>query len=98
MQRFTHETNAVQYATNLLVLQPSIDLFSAKETFHVEKHVPGFSQFSNLLHPHFMKMGYKEGDFPVAEEMSKRVISLPVHPFLSKEDILNIISAVKGAV
>jgi perosamine synthetase len=47
------------------------------------------------LHPHFMKMGYKEGDFPVAERMSKQVLSLPVHPSLSDQEIVFVIDAIK---
>lgn len=39
------------------------------------------------LHEHFRKMGYKEGDFPVSEMMSKQVLSLPVNPFVTKEDV-----------
>jgi len=31
----------------------------------------------------FRYLGYKEGDFPVAEEMAKEVISLPIYPELS---------------
>lgn len=48
------------------------------------------------LHPHFMKLGYKEGDFPVAEKMAKEVISLPVHPSLTEEEIRYIIDTIKG--
>jgi len=47
------------------------------------------------LHPFFKKMGYKEGDFPVAEEMSKRVLSLPVQPKLTKEEIERVITTIK---
>lgn len=36
---------------------------------------------------HFRKLGYKEGDFPVSEAASREVLSLPVHPLLSPEDI-----------
>jgi perosamine synthetase len=46
------------------------------------------------MHPFFMKMGYKEGDFPVAEKISKEVLSLPVHPSVTENDINAIISAV----
>tara|TARA_B100000575_G_C23083846_1_gene624541 strand:- start:494 stop:1513 length:1020 start_codon:yes stop_codon:yes gene_type:complete len=34
----------------------------------------------------FDKLNYKPGDFPVAEDCSKRIFSLPMHPYLSKED------------
>jgi dTDP-4-amino-4,6-dideoxygalactose transaminase len=47
------------------------------------------------LQKHFMQMGYKLGDFPVAEDISKRVISLPVHPSLTERDILRIADTLK---
>lgn len=50
------------------------------------------------LHPHFMKLGYKEGDFPVAEKMSKQVISLPVHPSLSVQDVNFVINKIQDYV
>lgn len=43
------------------------------------------------MHPFFTKLGYKKGDFPIAEKLSKQVISLPVHPSVSEEDIDKII-------
>ncbi|MBD3330205.1 aminotransferase class V-fold PLP-dependent enzyme [Candidatus Peregrinibacteria bacterium] len=48
------------------------------------------------LHPHFKNLGYKEGDFPVAERVAKEVLSLPVHPSLSPEDIEKIIETIKN--
>tara|TARA_Y100000294_G_scaffold126480_1_gene117929 strand:+ start:557 stop:1654 length:1098 start_codon:yes stop_codon:yes gene_type:complete len=36
---------------------------------------------------HFRKLGYKEGDFPVAEKLSRQVLSLPVHPHVTKEQM-----------
>lgn len=50
------------------------------------------------LHPHFAKLGYKEGDFPVAERLAKEVLSLPVHPSLTKEEIELIIDKIKEYV
>jgi len=49
------------------------------------------------LHPHFMKLGFKEGDFPAAEKAAKQVLSLPVHPSVTEEDIKTIINAFKEA-
>lgn len=48
------------------------------------------------LHPHFEKMGFKEGDFPVAERISKEVLSLPVHPSLTEEEVEKIIQTIKA--
>lgn len=43
---------------------------------------------------HFRKLGYKEGNFPVAEKLSRQVLSLPVHPNVSKEQLDMMINAV----
>lgn len=47
------------------------------------------------LHSHFKKFGYEEGDFPISEKISKQVLSIPVNPSLSKEDIGMIVKTVK---
>ncbi len=47
------------------------------------------------LHSHFSELGYKEGDFPVAEKLAKQVLSLPVHPSLTAEEIRCIIDKVQ---
>ncbi|MBW2976390.1 DegT/DnrJ/EryC1/StrS family aminotransferase [Candidatus Woesearchaeota archaeon] len=44
---------------------------------------------------HFRRFGYKEGDFPVAEKISQQVISLPVHPYVTNEQLDCIINAFK---
>ena len=36
------------------------------------------------LQPASKEYGYEEGDFPIAEEISKSIISLPVHEYISK--------------
>ena len=40
----------------------------------------------------FSYLGYNKGDFPVAEDLSKRILSLPMHPYLSKDELKLIIS------
>ena len=44
---------------------------------------------------HFKKLGYKEGQFPIAEKLSKQVLSLPIHPHLTQEQLSTIASAIK---
>lgn len=34
-----------------------------------------------------LDLGYKEGDFPVAEAISKRIFSIPMHPYLTDSEI-----------
>ena len=34
----------------------------------------------------FKSLGYKDGDFPISEDFSGRIFSLPMHPYLSNSD------------
>lgn len=47
------------------------------------------------LQPAFKHLGYKKGDFPMAEKMSKEILSLPMSPYLSDDDISTVCSCVK---
>lgn len=47
------------------------------------------------LQPAAKNLGYKKGDFPVAEKHGEQVITLPAHPYLTKEEIEYTISKVK---
>ena len=58
--------------------------------------------FTGLHYPiplHLQKayeyLGYKEGDFPVAEECAKQILSLPMFPELSPKEIEKIASEIK---
>ncbi len=41
----------------------------------------------------YKELGYKRGDFPVAEKVSREIVSLPMYPHLKEEDIKKISSA-----
>lgn len=43
----------------------------------------------------FRSLGYEEGDFPVAEELCRRVVSLPVFPELGRERLEIVADAVR---
>lgn len=43
----------------------------------------------------YSELGYKEGDFGVAEDISNRIFSLPMHPYLSDEKIEYIVDTIK---
>jgi dTDP-4-amino-4,6-dideoxygalactose transaminase len=46
------------------------------------------------LQPASRRLGYKEGDFPVAERQAKRIITLPVHQHLRAEQVKYMIDCV----
>jgi len=41
------------------------------------------------------KFGYKEGDLPITEEISKKVLTLPMYPTLKKEEMDDVITKIK---
>ncbi|WP_028988222.1 DegT/DnrJ/EryC1/StrS family aminotransferase [Thermicanus aegyptius] len=43
----------------------------------------------------YRSLGYKEGDLPVAERVSKRILALPLSPFLSEAEQEQVISALR---
>lgn len=46
------------------------------------------------VNPAFSKFGFKKGDFPVAEKIAEEVLSIPVHPALSKRDLDKVVKAI----
>ncbi|MEG0480639.1 MAG: DegT/DnrJ/EryC1/StrS family aminotransferase [Clostridium sp.] len=51
------------------------------------------------LHPYYMEtFGYKYGDFPVAEKAFEGMISLPLYPSMSTQDVEDVIDAVTRIV
>ena len=62
--------------------------------------IPSMIYYPRPLHLQqaFAYCGYGEGDLPVAESVCKRVLSLPMHPYMSEEDIDKVVSVVKRAI
>jgi len=46
----------------------------------------------------YKEIGYKKGDFPVAEKASKEVLSLPIYPELSEEKIEFVVKEIRNFV
>jgi UDP-2-acetamido-2-deoxy-ribo-hexuluronate aminotransferase len=54
-----------------------------------ENQIPTAVHYPMPLHMQecFRYLGYKKGDFPVAERVSKEIMSLPMNPYLSNDEI-----------
>ena len=51
------------------------------------------------LHPYYKeRFGFKRGDFPNAEYVFDRTISLPIHPALNDKDIRDVVKAVRKII
>lgn len=47
------------------------------------------------LQPCFKDLGYKEGDFPVSEELAQNGLSLPIYPEMTEEQITYVADTIK---
>ncbi|MFC1801177.1 DegT/DnrJ/EryC1/StrS family aminotransferase [Nanoarchaeota archaeon] len=50
------------------------------------------------LQPSLKFLGYKKGDFPIAEQCTKQILSLPMYPELTKEKIRMVVNFIKKLV
>ncbi len=62
--------------------------------------VPTAVHYPEALHlqPAFIHLGHRRGDFPVAEAAAQRVVSLPMHPYLTEGDLMGIAKAVTACI
>ena len=51
------------------------------------KSIPSMIYYKLPLHLQTVmkRLGYKEGDFPISEKISKQIFSIPMHPYLDKD-------------
>lgn len=65
-----------------------------------DKGIPTAVHYPQPLHLQecFDYLGYNEGDFPVTEYMSKEIISLPMNPYLTNNEIQYIVKGLKESI
>jgi dTDP-4-amino-4,6-dideoxygalactose transaminase len=54
--------------------------------------------YSDVIYrqPLYQKLGYKKGSCPEAEKAVEEVVSIPVHPALSKKDLVSIVDGIRS--
>lgn len=72
------------------------DLLKALETqgIHTGIHYP----IPCHLQPAYQHLGYQTGDFPQAEKLSDQILSLPLYPGLTSEQIEQVVKAIKTSI
>ena len=76
-----------EHTYNVYTIQ--CDQRDALRLFLTEREIGTAIYYDRPLHlqPCFSYLGYKEGDFPVAELLCKRVLYLPIYPGLKKKQL-----------
>ncbi|MFA5118009.1 MAG: DegT/DnrJ/EryC1/StrS family aminotransferase [Candidatus Omnitrophota bacterium] len=46
----------------------------------------------------YASLGYKKGDFPVAEQVSREIVSLPLYPYMKPSQIKYVVRQIRAAV
>lgn len=85
---------------NQYTIRVTNEFFVSRDEFVTKLHDKGIGAgvyYPRALHtyPHIAKLGFKVGDFPVAEKMADEVVSLPVHPAVTADDIQQIVKAIR---
>ena len=65
-----------------------------------EKNIASAVHYPTPIHlqPASEKFGYKLGDFPVAEKQSNEILTIPIHHYLSENDINRIITTINSVM
>ena len=63
----------------------------------MDNNIPSviYYPISGHLQQGYKYLNYKKGDFPVSEELGRRILSLPMHPYLDENQIDRIINVIK---
>jgi perosamine synthetase len=94
----------VQHAWHLYVIQLELDQLSIDRNTFIEKlNEAGIGTSVHYLplhmHPYYREtFGYSPEDLPVAKAVYERIISLPIYPRLSEEDVEYVAETVKRIV
>ena len=49
-------------------------------------------------HPYYQGLGYKKGGWPVAENAYERMLSLPIFPAMTDQDVDDVMTGVKKVI
>jgi perosamine synthetase len=94
----------VEHAWHLYVIQLVLDEIGITRDEFIDQlkqhHIGTSVHFMPLhLHPLYRDMfGYRPQDFPVATSVSSRIVSLPIYPAMTDEDVNDVVEAVRAVI
>jgi dTDP-4-amino-4,6-dideoxygalactose transaminase len=94
----------VRHAWHLYVIQLDLERLTINraqfiEALRAEKIGTSVHFIPVHLHPYYRQtFGYTQGDFPNAERAYERIVSLPLYPKMTEEDVRDVIAAVDKVV
>ena len=77
---------------------------SSRRNILIEKlkkqNIPSMIYYNIPLHLQKVNsdLGYKEGDLPVVEKVCSKILSIPMHPYIKKNEMDTIISIIKSII
>ncbi len=98
------ERPEVEHAWHLYVLRLNLDRLSIDRARFIEElkslNIGTSVHFIPVhLHPYYRdKYGFKPGDFPVAFREYQRIVSIPLYPRMSNQDVEDVIETVQTVV
>lgn len=98
------ELDYARHAWHLYIIKLNLDKLSIDRGKFIEElkeeNIGTSVHFIPLhMHPYYRDTyGYKPGDFPVAEGVFERIISLPLYPKMSRQDANDVVDAVKRVI
>ncbi len=98
------ERKGVEHAWHLYVIRLNLEMISIDRGQFIEelkaRNIGTSVHFIPIhLHPYYRdKYGYKPEDFPVAYHEYQRIVSLPLYPRMSDNDVDNVIEAVLDVI
>ncbi len=90
-------SNSTHVFHQYTLVTDGLDRFGMQESLAAQG-VPAMVYYPVPLHMQkaYLDPRYREGDFPVTEDLCKRVISLPMHTELDAEQLAHIVSSVRS--
>lgn len=80
------------------ILFESKDVRNSVQNHLLKHNIPSVIYYPIPAHLQtgYRYLNYNKGSFPVSENLSDRILSLPMHPYLSNEDISEIVNVIKN--